>query len=153
MSFTYKLKGVPVKLSVIWALEAPEGGGDTHYSIMRGSKADLLVEQGPQTGNKPELFIQPHEDIDAVEAAVNAAVEKMNREGLEVVREGDRLRLDIPGKLRTTHEEHFAAVRNDYIACLDGKQKFPGNLTEALSAKYSLLAAARDLAMEKEDNS
>ena len=151
--FTYKLKGVPVRLSVIWALEAPEGGGDTHYSIMRGSKADLLVEQGPQTGNKPELFIQPHGDIEAVEVAVNAAVGKMNREGLEVVREGDRLRLEIPGKLRTTHEEHFAAVRDDYIACLDGKQEFPGNLAEALSAKYSLLAAARDLAMEKEGKS
>ena len=139
--FTYKLRGVPVKLSVVWALEAPEGGGDTHYSIMRGSKSDLIIEQGPQTGNKPELFIQPHGDIDAMEALLKDACE-----GLEVVRDGERLRLEIPNELRTTHEEHFAAVRDDFIACIDGKKKFPSNMKSALEAKYSLLAAAQDLA-------
>lgn len=139
--FTYKLRGVPVKLSVIWALEAPEGGGDTHYSIMRGSKSDLIIEQGPQTGNKPELFIQPHGDIDAMEALLKDA-----SEGLEVIRDGERLRLEIPNELRTTHEEHFAAVRNNFIACLDGEKKFPSNMKSALEAKYSLLAAVQDLA-------
>lgn len=147
--FTYKLRGIPVKLSVVWALEAPEGGGDTHYSIMRGSKSDLIIEQGSQTGNKPELFIQPHSDIDEIEALLKAAVAKQDREGLEVVREGERLRLEIPTTLRTTHEEHFAAVRNDFIACIDGKKEFPANMKSALEAKYSLLAAARDLAAKK----
>ena len=142
--FTYKLRGIPVKLSVIWALEAPEGGGDTHYSIMRGSKSDLIIEQGPQTGNKLELFVQPHEDIDEIEALLKTVCEE-----LEVVREGERLRLEIPNELRTTHEEHFAAVRNDFIACIDGEKEFPFNMKSALEAKYSLLAAAQDLAAKK----
>ena len=137
--FTYKLRGVPVKLSVIWALEAPEGGGDTHYSIMRGSKSDLIIEQGPQTGNKPELFIKPHDDIDGVEALL-----KQKCGELEVVRDGERLRLEIPAELRTSHEEHFAAVRDDFIACINGEKEFPSNMKSALEAKYSLLAAARD---------
>ncbi len=144
--FTYKLKGVLVKLSVTWALEAPKGGGDTHYSIMRGSKADLIIEQGPQTGNKPELFVRAHGDIDEMASLLKAAVEKQGREGVEVVRDGERLRLEIASELRTTHEEHFAAVRNNFIACLDGEKKFPANLKSALIAKYSLLAAAHNFA-------
>jgi predicted dehydrogenase len=34
----YQLKGVFAKASVIWNYKAPEGTGDTHYSIMRGTK-------------------------------------------------------------------------------------------------------------------
>jgi predicted dehydrogenase len=147
--FIYKIKGVPVKLSVIWALEAPAGGGDTHYSIMRGSKSDLVIEQGPKTGNKPELYVDPKGNVDELENSLKAFVEKSGHCGLTVVREGDRLRLDIADKLRTTHEEHFAAVRNDFIACLDGEKQFPVNLASALKAKYSLLAAARYLAAKK----
>jgi len=147
--FTYKLRGIKVKLSVIWALEAPEGGGDTHYSVMRGTKADLIIEQGPQTGNRPELFVKPHGDIAEAEKLLKAALEKIGRPELDLVREGGRLRLEIPAALRSTHEEHFAAVRNDFIACLDGRKEFPANLRSALNAKYSLLAAAKKLASEK----
>jgi predicted dehydrogenase len=35
----YKLKGIHAKVSVIWNFQAPEGTGDTHYSIMRGTNA------------------------------------------------------------------------------------------------------------------
>ena len=147
--FTYKLKGVPVKLSVVWALEAPEGGGDTHYSIMRGTKSDLLIEQGPQTGNKPELFIKAHGDLDEMEALLNSLIAKQDRDGLEVIRDGEKLRLEIPAELRTSHEEHFAAVRDNFIACIDGVKEFPANMKSALKAKYSLLAAAQTLAAKK----
>ena len=147
--FTYKLRGIPVKLSVVWALEAPEGGGDTHYSIMRGTKADILIEQGPQTGNRPELLIQPHGDIDEMETLLKAAVDKQGRAGVAVVREGKRFRLEIAAELRTTHEEHFAEVRDGFIACLDGEKEFPANLRSSLAAKYSLLAAAYESAVKK----
>src|SRR5690606_16740806 len=40
--FNYKLKDVHAKVSVIWAYQAPEGTGDTHYSIMRGTKSNLV---------------------------------------------------------------------------------------------------------------
>lgn len=147
--FTYKLQGVKVKLAVIWALEAPAGGGDTHYSVMRGTKADLIIEQGPQTGNKPELFVKPHGNPAETEKLLKAAFAGQARKGIAPVREGDFLRLEIPAVLRTTHEEHFAAVRDDFIACLDGGKKFPANLRSALKAKYSLLAAAKNLAAKK----
>ncbi|MDD5598580.1 MAG: putative oxidoreductase C-terminal domain-containing protein [Victivallaceae bacterium] len=147
--FTYKLRGIKVKLSVIWALEAPAGGGDTHYSVMRGTKADLIIEQGPQTGNRPELFVKPHGNIAEAEKLLRMVFEKQAHRGLGLMREGGRLRLEIPALSRSTHEEHFAAVRDDFIACLDGGKKFPANLRNALKAKYSLLAAAKKLASGK----
>ena len=44
----YQLKGVHAKVAVTWAYKAPEGAGDTHYSIMRGTKANLIIRQGAE---------------------------------------------------------------------------------------------------------
>lgn len=146
--FSYKIKGIPVKLSVIWALQAPEGGGDTHKSVMKGTASDLIIDQGPQTGNKPELFVQPHNNIDQFEAALKKAVAELNYNGLSVVKDGGRFRIDIPAALRTSHEEHFAAVRDEFLEMLKSCKE-PANLRANLISKYSLLAYARELAMKK----
>jgi hypothetical protein len=37
----YSARGVHVKVSDSWQFEGPPGSGDTHFSIMRGTKADL----------------------------------------------------------------------------------------------------------------
>ena len=42
----FSVKGVHAKVSVIWNFQAPEGAGDTHFSIMRGTKANLVIRQG-----------------------------------------------------------------------------------------------------------
>lgn len=44
--FTYRLRDVHALVSVKWDFEAPPGGGDTHFSVMRGSKATLTIQQG-----------------------------------------------------------------------------------------------------------
>src|SRR5690606_35621748 len=55
----YRLRGVHAKTAVTWAYQAPEGAGDTHYSIMRGSKANLVIRQGAEQQYKPVLYIEP----------------------------------------------------------------------------------------------
>ena len=55
----YRIRGVHAKVSVLWNFVAPEGGGDTHYSVMRGSKADLVIRQGATEGYQPVLTIEP----------------------------------------------------------------------------------------------
>jgi hypothetical protein len=55
----YQLRGVHAKVAVTWAYKAPEGTGDTHYSIMRGSKAALVIRQGAEQNYKPSLYIEP----------------------------------------------------------------------------------------------
>jgi hypothetical protein len=54
----YKLKGIHAKASVIWNYEAPEGAGDTHYSIMRGTNCNLIIKQGAEKGYKPTLYVE-----------------------------------------------------------------------------------------------
>ena len=46
----YTLKGIHARVSVIWNYQAPEGTGDTHYSVMRGSLANLEIKQGEEEG-------------------------------------------------------------------------------------------------------
>ena len=43
---TYRVRDLHARVSVIWNYRAPEGGGDTHYSVMRGTKSDIVIRQG-----------------------------------------------------------------------------------------------------------
>ncbi len=56
--FTYTLKGVHARVSVTWDFEAPPGAGDTHFSVMRGTKASLTIKQGAEQGYKPVLYVE-----------------------------------------------------------------------------------------------
>ncbi len=144
--FTYTLRGVPVRISVVWALEAEPGGGDTQRSVMRGTGAELLIEQGPATGGRAELFVVPADgDCDRLAPKLEQALRESRFQGLKAVREGDRFRIDIPAALRTTHEMHFAAVRDEFLAMVDGGAE-PANSRANLLTKYATLAAARDAA-------
>jgi hypothetical protein len=44
----YQIKGIHASVSVLWNFQAPEGTGDTHFSLMRGSKAKLMIRQGKE---------------------------------------------------------------------------------------------------------
>ena len=116
----YTLKGVHAKVSVIWNYEAPEGTGDTHYSIMRGSNCQLEIRQGEAEGYKPTLYIQPvstdtpDEFRKQVESAVGQVAEKYP--GITVT-ETDEMswRVGIPDSYKVGHEEHFGQVTEKYL--------------------------------------
>lgn len=57
----YRIKGKHAKVSVIWNYQAPEGTGDTHYSMMRGTKCNLIIQQGLEENFKPVLYIESNE--------------------------------------------------------------------------------------------
>ena len=144
----YRVKHVPVHVRVIWNLAIPEGGGDTHQSLIKGTRSDLLVRQLPVHGFTVELLIAPGTNPAAVEQAVNNCFEKWagTYPGLSLHREGENLVVDIPDRLRTTHEEHFCQVRDMYLDYLS-KGDYPAETRAALVAKYTLLAQALKLAM------
>src|SRR5206468_1443659 len=54
----WRLRGVPVQIESVWALESPTGG-DLHWCIARGDKADLIIDQSAATHFVPELFVHP----------------------------------------------------------------------------------------------
>jgi hypothetical protein len=143
---SYRLSGVPVRLESLWHLAIPEGGGDTHHAIARGTRADLIVEQGPDTGFRTELTIRPA-SLDADFArALDDAVAALRAEfpGLRLEPTGSAFRIAIPAALRTTHEEHFAAVLDQFLAYVD-REQWPDNLGPDLVTKYTLLARAAEL--------
>ena len=122
----YTLKGVHAKASVIWNFEAPEGAGDTHYSIMRGTKCNLEIIQGEEEGYKPQLYIEAT-DADAMEFAgsLNNAVTGLAETypGISVKKIGDKKWvMNIPEKYKVGHEAHFGQVTEKYLQYLiDGK--------------------------------
>ena len=61
--FTYTLKGVHARVSVTWDFEAPPGAGDTHFSVMRGTRASLTIKQGAEQGYKPVLYVARNSSV------------------------------------------------------------------------------------------
>ena len=122
----YTLKGVHARVSVTWNFEAPEGTGDTHFSVMRGTRANLVIRQGAEQKYKPVLYVERNPAVTpaAHEAALNAAVERLQGKwpGVAVRREGDHFAVDVPAKYDVGHESHFAQVTSDFLRYLrEGK--------------------------------
>jgi predicted dehydrogenase len=119
----YTIKGVNAKVSVIWDFEAPEGTGDTHYSVMRGSNCQLEIRQGEPEGYKPTLYIQPSfiESADEFRQQVKVAVQQMAEKypGLTAPMVDELTwRVDIPDSYKVGHEAHFGQVTEKYLAHL-----------------------------------
>lgn len=135
----YTLKGVHAKVSVIWNYEAPEGTQDTHYSIMRGTKANLTIKQGADEKYKPILYVEQiggGQDAGFV-AALNKAVEGLQARfpGITVdYRTGEAI-INIPDKYKDGHEAHFTQVTEKYLEYLKAG-KLPDWEVPNMIAKY-----------------
>jgi predicted dehydrogenase len=145
-SFTYRLRGILVQLESLWNLAIPQGGGDTHYGMLRGTKADLIVGQGSDTHFLTELTVHPVNESASYAQALGDAVASLQGAfpGLGFEPVGTTFRITIPQALRTTHEEHFAAVLEKFLGYIDSSEQ-PANLGPDLVARYTLLARAAEL--------
>ncbi len=139
----YTLKGVHAKVSVIWNFQAPEGTGDTHYSIMKGSKANLIVRQGKDQKYKPVLYIETTDKSKAYEDAVTAAFKGVQDKfpGIELKKIAAGWEVVIDAKYDTGHESHFAQVANKYMEYLKAG-KLPEWEVPNMIAKYWLTTSA-----------
>jgi predicted dehydrogenase len=124
----YKLKGIHAKASVIWNFEAPPGTGDTHYSIMRGTKCNVEIRQGAAENFQTTLYIQPleGEDISAFGGALDKAFNEIltvKYPGVKLVKINDKLwTVEVPAEYKVGHEAHFTQVAQKYLGFLvDGK--------------------------------
>ena len=71
------------------------------------------------------------------------------RRGKGVLENKDgRLLVTPPSLMVDGHEYHFAIVRDEFLNMLATGQE-PGGLRTQLVAKYKLMAAARDMALQK----
>jgi hypothetical protein len=115
----YAIKGIHAKISVKWNFEAPEGAGDTHFSLIRGTKANLIIRQGKDQQYKPILYLERikssadelvwKEKFKIIEKKYPGLTFKNAPNGWEIV---------IPEIYKINHEAHFAEVMKKYLQYL-----------------------------------
>jgi len=148
-----KIKGVHAKISVIWDYTYPEGGGDTHYSVMKGSKAHLVIEQGKEQNFKPVLYIQATTDMDLTSYekelanSLNSITTKYPGISLEKKGEG-KWEVIVPDKYHNGHEAHFGQVTENYLKYLENGS-LPDWEVPNMLAKYYVTTHALELAKMK----
>lgn len=145
---SYELRGIHVQLNVIWDWEAP-AGGDTHYAVYRGSKAQVEVRQGPAQKWRTEVYVVPREPARAaeVQSALKRKLAQLagRHPGLTLKEEGSELHVIIPDRLRTTHEEHFGQVAERFFGYLRQPASLPAWEKPAMVAKYWVTTKGTEL--------
>ena len=122
----FTVRGVHGKASVIWNFQAPEGAADTHYSIMRGTQANLVIRQDAEQNYQPTLYVEPTVGTarEELEIALEAALKQLNEQypGLASRPASSGWEIVIPDRFRLGHEAHFAQVTERYLQYLvDGE--------------------------------
>jgi predicted dehydrogenase len=120
--FTYRLRDIYVKASALWNYEPPPGGGDTHYSMVRGTKARLIIKQEAEQAFKPVLYVEKSGDVDdaVFEARLKDAVESLQTKypGVGMKRDSAAWVITVPAKYDVGHEAHFAQVMEHFLRYL-----------------------------------
>jgi len=144
----YQIKGIWAKVSVEWNYEAPPGGGDTHYSVMRGTGCDLIIKQGKEEKFKPTLYVENIKGVSVKEftTTVQKALASLPYDSLTVEAAGkNSLKINIPDKFRVTHEEHFGQVTERFLEYMkEGKLpewEVPGMITKYFTTTSGLKKA------------
>lgn len=148
----YTLKGIHAKVSVIWNFEAPEGAGDTHYSIMRGTMSNLIIEQGEKEGYQPRLYIESTgDDVMALSGNLYNAIQGLQGKypGISLEKIADtKWALNIPDSYKVGHEAHFSQVTEKYLQYLvDGKLpewEIPNMIVKYYTTTEGLKAALKE---------
>ncbi|MEJ7691871.1 putative oxidoreductase C-terminal domain-containing protein [Daejeonella sp.] len=146
--FNYKIRGVHAKVSVKWAYKAPEGTADTHYSIMRGTLANLIIRQGAEQQYKPALYIEPvdgatNDYSDQLAAKIKDVQTKFP--GVELKKLDKGWEVIVPDKYKEGHEAHFARVTEKFLEYLK-KGNIPDWEVPNMIAKYYTTTQALEMA-------
>ncbi len=145
----YKIKGIHAKVTAEWQYKAPEGSGDTHYSILRGTKASVEIKQGEAEKYLPTLYVHANpgtalpEFTDALEGAVvkNSAHPGMTLEKVDEL----TWKVNIPAVYKVGHEAHFSQVTEQYLQYLKAG-KLPEWEVPNMIVKYYTTTEALKLA-------
>lgn len=142
----YSLRGVHTKLRALWNYSASEGG-DTHYSVIRGTKANVEIRQGKEEKFIPQLYIKP---TNLNENELHKAFEaiKSKYAGINLKKIGNEWKVEIPDSYRTGHEAHFGEVMERFLD-YKSKNKMPEWEVPNMLVKYYTTTKALELAKKK----
>ena len=148
---TYQIKGTWAKVSVEWKYRAPEGGGDTHYSIMRGTRCDIVIKQTENEKYLPTLYIENVRGLELNDFSLKLknVLASLPYDSLSIEKISDKvLKINFPNRFRVSHEEHFAQVTSKFLQYMkDGK--LPEWEVPNMITKYYTTTSALKKAMEK----
>ncbi|MGA2137948.1 MAG: putative oxidoreductase C-terminal domain-containing protein [Verrucomicrobiia bacterium] len=146
--FTYRLRGLCAKVSVTWNFEAPPGADDRHYSMMRGTKANLVIRQGAEQKYKPVLYVENARKTDdtAFATALKVAIDTLQGKypGVSFGRDGHSWWVTVPEKYDVGHEAHFAQVTENYLRYLRAG-RLPDWEVPNMLTKYATIMKAYEL--------
>ncbi|SFL29234.1 Putative oxidoreductase C terminal domain-containing protein [Porphyromonadaceae bacterium KH3CP3RA] len=150
----FDVKNRNVGLKVIWNYQAPEGGGDTFMSVVKGTKATLKTVQNKEQNFIKQLYVQKSEGLDEERffAHLQKAVEKVQTtypfiSVSPTSTKGEYL-INIPVENREGHESHFKYVAESFFSFLvnQGMPKWEVNNT---LAKYYITTKAVEVAKDR----
>src|SRR5665647_2651548 len=135
----YTIKGIHAKVSVAWKFEAPMGTGDTYYSTLRGTKADLIIKQGKEQQYKPVLYIQPvgKENQNNWQKAVEMGLDSIHKKypGVELKKGKEGWEVLVPDEFNIDPEKQFSLVVKKYLKYLQ-EGNMPTWEVSSMLAKY-----------------
>jgi predicted dehydrogenase len=139
----YQIKGVHAKVSVVWEYQTASGN-DTHYSLMKGTKANLVIKQGKEENYKPTLYIE----ISDKNFDPSDAFKKIQSKypGVELQKSANGWTVIIPQKYKEGHEEHFARVTEKFLEYLKNKN-MPAWEVPNMLTKYFITTKALEIAL------
>ena len=144
----YQIKGFFAKVSVEWKYQASPGGGDTHYSVMHGTKCDLVIKQGAEEKFLPTLYVENVKGTTLSEFAskLKEVIGALPYDSIQIeLVNKNALKINIPEKYRVTHEDHFGQVTAKFLEYLkDGKLpdwEVPGMITKYYTTTSALKIA------------
>jgi predicted dehydrogenase len=130
---SYDLRGVHVKFDVLWSWEAPQGGGDTHFAVYRGTKSRIEVRQSAKENYRPELFV-----VGGEAAALRQRVRELQTKypGIGMTEHGGEYLVTIPDSYRVGHEAHFAQVTAQFLNYVKDPATLPAWEKPNMLSKY-----------------
>ena len=135
----YRLRGVYVKVTPLWRFAAPPGAKDTHYSMLRGTRAVLTIKQTEAQHYQPTLYVENRSSASAAEFenSLRAAVARLAAKwpGVDVKPAGNLWEIVVPEKYSVGHEAHFAQVTERFLRFVE-EGKMPDWEVPNMLAKY-----------------
>ncbi len=146
---TYKIKGITARVSVAWTYHTPENS-DTRYSLMRGTRCDLMIKQGEEENFKPTLYIKAgaQENPEIFANTLHKAIDHIavKYPGIRAVKVTDSLwKMSIPQKYDVGHEAHFRQVTEKFLGYLQ-KRRLPEWEVPDMITKYYITTEALRIA-------
>ena len=128
-----------------------EGTGDTHYSVVKGSKANVEIRQGAEQKYKPMLYVvsKINDDVE-YEATLRRTLRLLGDKypALDIKKTADHeWQIVIPADIIKTHEQRFSSVMKVYLNYLK-QGEIPAWERSQMVSKYYTTTKALEIAKQ-----